>query len=82
MKLSRKVLYEVDGGDRSKVKSFKISVQPAAITVCLPKKESSSNGNMQNDSGVSPPSAHAAGEGFVASPLYPILSRAGFVARA
>jgi YegS/Rv2252/BmrU family lipid kinase len=45
VKLNRKVLYEVDGGDRSKVKSFKISVQPGAITICLPAKESIDNGN-------------------------------------
>jgi len=37
VKLDRKVLYEVDGGDREKVKSFTIKVQPAAITICLPK---------------------------------------------
>jgi YegS/Rv2252/BmrU family lipid kinase len=45
VKLSRKVLYEVDGGDRSKVKAFKISVQPGAITICVPAKESIDNGN-------------------------------------
>jgi YegS/Rv2252/BmrU family lipid kinase len=45
VKLNRKVLYEVDGGDRSKVKSFKISVRPGAITICLPAKESNDNGN-------------------------------------
>jgi diacylglycerol kinase family enzyme len=45
VKLNRKVLYEVDGGDRSKVKSFKISVQPGAITICLPAKESNNDGN-------------------------------------
>jgi YegS/Rv2252/BmrU family lipid kinase len=45
VKLSRKVLYEIDGGDRSKVKSFKISVQPGAITICLPAKELSHDGN-------------------------------------
>jgi diacylglycerol kinase (ATP) len=39
VKLNRKVLYEVDGGDREKVKSFTIKVQPAAITICLPKEE-------------------------------------------
>jgi YegS/Rv2252/BmrU family lipid kinase len=38
VKLNRKVLYEVDGGDREKVKSFTIKVQPAAITICLPKE--------------------------------------------
>jgi len=39
VKLSRKVLYEVDGGDRKKVKSFTIKVQPGAITICTPSKE-------------------------------------------
>ena len=32
----RKVPYELDGGDRKKVKSFKVDVEPAAITVCVP----------------------------------------------
>jgi diacylglycerol kinase (ATP) len=39
VKLNRKVLYEVDGGDREKVKSFTIKVQPAAVTICLPREE-------------------------------------------
>ena len=39
VKLSRKVLYEVDGGDREKVKRFSIKVLPDAITVCLPREE-------------------------------------------
>jgi diacylglycerol kinase (ATP) len=38
VKLDRKVLYEVDGGDRVKVKSFKIKVEPTAVTVCVPAK--------------------------------------------
>src|SRR5580765_6846277 len=38
VKLDRKVLYEVDGGDRVKVKSFKIKVEPKAVTVCVPRK--------------------------------------------
>jgi len=37
VKLDRKVLYEVDGGDRKKVKSFKIKVEPKAVTVCVPR---------------------------------------------
>ena len=45
VKLSRKVLYEVDGGDREKVKSFTIKVQPAAITICLPKEDWNHSGN-------------------------------------
>jgi diacylglycerol kinase (ATP) len=36
VKLSRKVLYELDGGDRTKVKSFKVKVEPLAISVCVP----------------------------------------------
>jgi YegS/Rv2252/BmrU family lipid kinase len=37
VKLNRKVLYELDGGDRDKVRTFTVEVQPAAITICLPK---------------------------------------------
>jgi len=42
VKLSRKVLYELDGGDRTKVKSFKVKVEPAAISVCIPTDEKGS----------------------------------------
>jgi len=46
VKLNRKVLYEVDGGDREKVKSFTVKVQPAAVTICLPKEwKASVNGS-------------------------------------
>ena len=45
VKLDRKVLYEVDGGDREKVKSFTIKVQPGAITICIPREEGAQNGN-------------------------------------
>ena len=37
VKLDRKVLYELDGGDREKTKSFKVKVQPAAVTICVPR---------------------------------------------
>jgi diacylglycerol kinase (ATP) len=37
VKLKRKVLYELDGGDRTKVRSFKGKVEPGAVTVCVPK---------------------------------------------
>ena len=37
VKLNRKVLYELDGGDRTKVKAFKVKAEPGAITVCVPK---------------------------------------------
>ena len=36
VKLSRKVLYELDGGDRSKDKAFKVKVEPSAVSVCVP----------------------------------------------
>ena len=36
VKLDRKVLYELDGGDRTKVKSFKVAVEPKAVTICVP----------------------------------------------
>jgi diacylglycerol kinase (ATP) len=39
VKLNRKVLYELDGGDRTKVKAFKVKVEPAAVTVCVPAAE-------------------------------------------
>jgi diacylglycerol kinase (ATP) len=37
VKLDRKVRYELDGGDRSKVTSFKVDVEPAAVTVRVPR---------------------------------------------
>ena len=36
VKLDRKVLYELDGGERDKVKSFKVKVEAGALTVCVP----------------------------------------------
>jgi YegS/Rv2252/BmrU family lipid kinase len=36
VKLDRKVLYELDGGDRSKVKEFKVKVEAGSLTVCVP----------------------------------------------
>jgi len=41
VKLNRKVLYELDGGDRKKVKSFKVKIEPGAVIVCVPAEESS-----------------------------------------
>jgi YegS/Rv2252/BmrU family lipid kinase len=36
VKLGRKVLYELDGGDREKVKKIAIEVEPGAIEICVP----------------------------------------------
>jgi diacylglycerol kinase (ATP) len=44
VKLDRKVPYELDGGDRKKVKSFKVDVEPGAITVCVPGAARGGNG--------------------------------------
>jgi YegS/Rv2252/BmrU family lipid kinase len=35
--LDRKVRYELDGGDRKKVKSFTVDVEPRAVTACVPR---------------------------------------------
>jgi diacylglycerol kinase (ATP) len=37
VKLNRKVVYELDGGDRTKTKAFKVKVEPAAVTLCVPR---------------------------------------------
>ena len=36
VKLNRKVLYELDGGDREKKRTFRVDVQPEAVRVCVP----------------------------------------------
>jgi YegS/Rv2252/BmrU family lipid kinase len=38
VKLDRKVRYELDGGDRTKVKSFKVKVEPGALELCVPQQ--------------------------------------------
>jgi YegS/Rv2252/BmrU family lipid kinase len=37
VKLNRKVVYELDGGDRTKTKSFKVKVEPGAVSLCVPR---------------------------------------------
>ena len=37
--LDRKVRYELDGGDRSKVKAFRVDVEERALTVCVPRPD-------------------------------------------
>ena len=37
-KLDRKVLYELDGGERSEIKSFKVRVEPGALRVRVPRR--------------------------------------------
>ena len=39
VELDRKVLYELDGGDRKKVKSFKVKVEPGALQLCVPRPD-------------------------------------------
>ena len=36
VQFDRKVLYEVDGGDRTEVKKLAVDIEPAAIDVCVP----------------------------------------------
>jgi diacylglycerol kinase (ATP) len=40
IKLDRKVLYEIDGGDRKKVKKLRIDVEPEAVSICVPASSS------------------------------------------
>lgn len=37
VRLGRKVLYELDGGERPKGKRFRVEVQPAAVSICVPQ---------------------------------------------
>jgi diacylglycerol kinase family enzyme len=37
-RLDRKVRYELDGGDRSKVKKFEVGIEPGALSVCVPRR--------------------------------------------
>ena len=37
--LDRKVRYELDGGDRSKVKTFNVKVEERALSVCVPRRD-------------------------------------------
>jgi diacylglycerol kinase (ATP) len=43
VRLDRKVRYELDGGDRSKVKSFKVKVEAGALSVCVPRRDREEN---------------------------------------
>jgi YegS/Rv2252/BmrU family lipid kinase len=36
-KLDRKVRYELDGGDRTKIRSFKAKIEPGALQLCVPR---------------------------------------------
>jgi YegS/Rv2252/BmrU family lipid kinase len=36
IKLDRKVLYEIDGGDRKKVRKLRVEVEPQAVQICVP----------------------------------------------
>ncbi|MDP9255370.1 MAG: diacylglycerol kinase family lipid kinase [Actinomycetota bacterium] len=38
IKLDRKVLYEIDGGDRKKVRKLRIEVEPEAVQICVPSE--------------------------------------------
>jgi diacylglycerol kinase (ATP) len=38
VQLSRKVLYELDGGARGKARAFRVDVEPSAVSVCIPSR--------------------------------------------
>ena len=37
VKLDRKVLYEIDGGDRKRVRKLRVEVEPQAVQICVPR---------------------------------------------
>jgi diacylglycerol kinase family enzyme len=39
IRLKEKRLYEIDGGDRAKVRKLKIRVEPRSLVVCVPADE-------------------------------------------
>lgn len=39
VRLDRKVIYELDGGDRKKTKKLDIEIEPGALSVCVPEEE-------------------------------------------
>ena len=80
VKLSRKVVYELDGGDRTKVKSFKVKVEPGQSASASQQPERNSMSEIRPAGELR--HAKSAGEGFVNSAAFEWLSRAGFVARA
>lgn len=43
IKMKQKVPYEVDGGDREKVTSLRVDVEPGAVVVCVPASASPSD---------------------------------------
>ena len=43
VELDRKVRCELDGGDRSKVKSFEVEVEAGALSVCVPRRDQEKN---------------------------------------
>ena len=43
VELDRKVRYELDCGDRSKVKSFEVEVEAGALSVCVPRRDGEGN---------------------------------------
>ena len=83
VKLDRKVLYELDGGDRTKVKSFKVKVEPAAVTLCVLPRRAALMTHPGSDTRARAPSgsAKSAARTSGSHTAFEWLARAGFVAR-
>jgi diacylglycerol kinase (ATP) len=43
IKLDRKVLYEIDGGDRKKARKLRIDVEPKAVRICVPSEDAAAD---------------------------------------
>ena len=84
-KLDRKVLYELDGGDRSEIKSFKVRVEPGALL--RPRPQTWSGGELMASNpaaragGAPLREARAHGESIARTPQFEWFARAGLAAR-
>jgi len=51
VKLDRKVLYEIDGGARTKVKAYRLAIDPGAIAIRVPEATTNGGGRHEQHSG-------------------------------
>ena len=83
VKLNRKVRYELDGGDRTKIKAFEVAVEPGALRALRPAAPRRGGVTWESASTRRAPvrKAEAQGERVARRPEFEWLARAGLVAR-
>ena len=84
VKLDRKVRYELDGGDRKKVKSFEVDIEAGAITVCVrarPRRTNQMTTNVSSESEDLGDKAKREGDQLAGAKPLGWLARAGLIGR-